>query len=123
MPRIVHFDIVAGDPERAMKFYKEAFGWSFDKWGGGSMDYWLVTTGMTDKPGINGGLSKGEVKKGSTVSTLDVPLLEESIKKVEKAGGKITRQKMAIPGVGWIAYFEDTEGNEFGMMQSDMNAK
>lgn len=54
MPRIVHLDIVAENPDRAMKFYKEAFGWSFDKWKGGSMDYWLFMTGKEGEPGKTG---------------------------------------------------------------------
>jgi hypothetical protein len=33
------------------------------------------------------------------------------------------RQKMAVPGVGWLAYFIDPEGNIHGMMQSDPKAK
>jgi len=31
--------------------------------------------------------------------------------------------KMPIPGVGWLAYAKDTEGNIFGIMQPDANAK
>jgi len=31
--------------------------------------------------------------------------------------------KTAIPGVGHFAYCEDTEGNLFGVMQADKNAK
>ena len=31
--------------------------------------------------------------------------------------------KMPIPGVGWLAYLKDTEGNVFGLMQSDPSAK
>lgn len=54
MPRIVHLGIVAENPDRAMKFYKEAFGWSFDKWKGGSMDYWLFMTGKEGEPGKTG---------------------------------------------------------------------
>ncbi len=30
--------------------------------------------------------------------------------------------KMAVPGVGWLAYCKDTEGNIFGFMQSDETA-
>jgi predicted enzyme related to lactoylglutathione lyase len=29
---------------------------------------------------------------------------------------------MPIPGMGWLAYCKDTEGNIFGMMQNDPNA-
>jgi hypothetical protein len=30
---------------------------------------------------------------------------------------------MPVPGVGWLAYCKDTEGNIFGMMQADKSAK
>lgn len=31
MPRVVHFDITADDPERASKFYTDVFGWRIEK--------------------------------------------------------------------------------------------
>ena len=62
MPRVVHFEIHAGDPDRAVNFYKTLFGWSFQKWEG-PMEYWMVITGPDDQPGINGGLMRrhGEI--------------------------------------------------------------
>jgi predicted enzyme related to lactoylglutathione lyase len=30
---------------------------------------------------------------------------------------------MAVPGVGWMAYFKDPDGNMFGMMERDESAK
>ncbi len=44
MPRVVHFEIYADQPERAIKFYQDVFGWNFQKWNG-PYDYRLVTTG------------------------------------------------------------------------------
>ena len=44
MPRPVHFEIPAENPERAMQFYSTVFGWKFSKWEG-PMDYWMITTG------------------------------------------------------------------------------
>ena len=38
-------------------------------------------------------------------------------------GGTIAGPRMAIPTVGWLAYAKDTEGNLFGMMQTDANAE
>ena len=38
-------------------------------------------------------------------------------------GGQIALPKMPIPGMGWLAYCKDTEGNIFGMMQGDPNAQ
>ena len=41
MPRVIHFEFAADNPERAAKFYREVFGWESTQWGG-PMDYWLV---------------------------------------------------------------------------------
>ena len=57
------------------------------------------------------------------VCTAEVPNLDEYLKKATAAGGTIAVPKMAVPTVGWLAYFKDTEGNIFGMMQRDPNAK
>jgi len=37
-------------------------------------------------------------------------------------GAQVVLPKMPIPGVGWLVYCKDTEGNIFGMMQADPNA-
>ena len=119
MPRVVHFEIVAGDTARAKKFYEGLFGWKINQWG--NEDYWLVSTGE-EGPGINGGIvkSKGEPL---TVNTVDVPDLDEYMKKAEDNGGILVVPKVALPGIGYLAYFKDTEGIVFGMMQSDPDAK
>ena len=46
-----------------------------------------------------------------------------AIEKGLASGGTIALPKMPIPGVGWLAYLKDTEGNIFGMMQPDPSAK
>lgn len=48
--------------------------------------------------------------------------LEAAVDKVVASGGTITNPKHAGPGVGWLAYATDTEGNPFGMMQDDESA-
>ena len=126
MPRVVHFEIHAGDPERAIKFYEKGFGWTFQKWEG-PMPYWLVITGPDSQPGINGGLMprRGEIDGESVIAyvcTVDVEGIDSSIATVEANGGTVVVPKMAIPGVGWLVYCKDTEGNIFGMMQADPNA-
>jgi len=122
MPRVVHFEISAEKPERAIKFFEKVFGWKITKWEG-PVEYWLITTGKENEPGIDGGLAKRTESDVSTVNTIDVPSLDEYVKKVKSNGGTIVTPKHAIPGVGYIAYFKDTEGNMFGMMESDESAK
>lgn len=120
--RVTHFEVHAEDPGRAAKFYADAFGWEVVKWEG-PMDYWLVTTGPEGEPGIDGGITRREAAPGGAVSsyvcTLAVDDLDASIAKVTAGGGTVTSPKQAVPGVGWLAYAKDTEGNVFGMMQND----
>jgi len=87
MPRPVHFEIHAADPDRAVAFYETVLGWKFERWG--DLPYWLITTG--EGPGIDG-------------------------------GGTVALAKHAVPTVGWLAYCKDTDGNLFGLMQSDPTA-
>ena len=121
MPRVAHFEIPADEPERAVKFYESVFGWKIEKWEG-PVDYWLVKTGEAPEVGINGGI---EPRSGDDVTRniVDVADLDECVGKVEAAGGKVVKPKTALPGVGWYAYCADTEGNVFGMMQEDAEAK
>ena len=121
MPRVVHFEFFAQDPERSAQFYRDVFGWEVSKWDG-PQDYWLVITGPDGRPGINGGLGPEAGRFKGTVNTMDVPDLDEFLQKVTNAGGQVLMPKTAVPGVGWLAYCEDGEGNAFGMMQSDESA-
>jgi len=121
MPRPVHFEIPADQPERAVAFYEKVFGWEFHKWDG-PMPYWLVSTGAEAR-GIDGGLHPRAHPGQGTVNTIDVPSCDAYVAKVTAAGGKVAMPKVAIPGVGWLAYCTDPEGNTFGIMQADAAAR
>ena len=122
MPRVVHFEIGLDEAERALSFYREVFGWQAQKWEGPE-DYWLLTTG-DEGPGINGGLYRRHdgMRFNAHVNTIDVPSVEDYLARVESAGGKAVTKKITLPGVGYLAYCEDTEGNTFGIMQADTAA-
>ena len=121
MPRPVHFEINADDPERALKFYHGVFGWTVDKWDG-PVDYWLITTGEEGTPGINGGLMKRMDPSATVINTIDVPSVDDCIKIVLEYGGRVVLPKRAVPGVGYHAYCEDPEGNVFGIMEHGESA-
>jgi len=136
MNRPIHFEIQAADPEKAAKFYCELFGWEIKEWVMPGVEmkkenrYWLVTTGADDKPGINGGIlfRSGETPKpGQTpnayVCTMGVASLDESVAKAVKLGATVALPKMPVMGIGWLAYCLDLDGNLFGLMQEDKNAK
>lgn len=123
MPKVIHFEIPAKDTKRAVEFYEKVFGWKISRFGGEGMDYWLATAGNDKEPGINGAISKKSETNPATVNTISVSSFEEAAKKIKKSGGEILRPKMAVPGVGYMTYCKDTEGNIFGIMQMDSNAK
>ena len=122
MSRVIHFEIPAAEPDRAAAFYGKVFGWKFDKWPG-PMEYWMVTTGKEGEVGINGGMMKKPGGITSTTNTIGVDSVDDAVAAVLKAGGKNIMPKTPIPTVGYFAYCEDTEGNMFGVMQADPNAK
>jgi predicted enzyme related to lactoylglutathione lyase len=103
-----------------MAFYQKVFGWKFEQWEGPS-PYWMVQTGG-EGPGIDGGLRTRAHPGEGPMNTIDVPSCDEYLRKIDAAGGKTIVPKMPIPGVGWLAYCTDSEGNGFGIMQADESA-
>jgi predicted enzyme related to lactoylglutathione lyase len=126
MARVVHFEIHAEDPQRAARFYERAFGWRAEHIA--ALDYWLLMTG--EGPGIDGGMvrrrgpapSEGQ-PVNAFVCTLGVDDLDAAMKAGLDGGGTLALARMAIPGVGYVAYLKDTEGNIFGLHQADPAAK
>ncbi|MFW9889661.1 MAG: VOC family protein [Candidatus Thorarchaeota archaeon] len=122
MGRVVHFEIVADDAERISKFYEKVFNWKVQKWDG-PIEYWFLMTGDEEEPGIDGAFGMRQSPDDVVVNTIDVDDVDKYVRLVEENGGEIVRPKQVIPGVGYLAYFKDTEGNLWGMMHSDPDAK
>jgi predicted enzyme related to lactoylglutathione lyase len=118
MPSVVHFEIPVDDVERAMKFYKELFGWKMESFAPG-MEYWMIDT----KDGIGGGMMKRQRPDQKIMDHFGVSSVQESSAKVEKLGGKVLMPKTAIPKVGYFAICMDTEENVFGLFEDDTKAK
>ncbi len=120
MGRVVHFEIHADDSDRAETFYTSLFGWKVQRFDG-PIDYRLLNTGSST-PGIDGAIvprrSEGDGEKVvAFVCTIEVDDIADTEKKVAEAGGEQVVDRQEIPGVGFLAYFKDTEGNIFGAMQ------
>jgi predicted enzyme related to lactoylglutathione lyase len=129
VPRPIHFEIHASDPERVQAFYRTLFGWQFQAWNG-PVEYWVITTGEAAQPGINGGMvrrrgpapAEGQAVN-AFVCTVDVADLDATLRTLPGAGGTLALPKMAVPGVGWLAYAKDPDGNLCGLMQADSAAR
>ena len=118
--RPTHFEIPVDDPDRAEKFYGTVFGWTFNRYPGAPMYYGLAGTGDTT-PGIDGALfqrSQGAV----TTLTMNVDSIEDSLATIVAEGGKVVTGQTPVPGMGYFATCEDTEGNKIGIFTTDPTA-
>lgn len=115
MPKVIHFEITADEPERAVDFYRKVFGWKIQRWEGGP-PYWLVDGGEGE--GIGGAIMpRGDLGQ-AVINTIGVASIEQAMADVRAAGGQVLMDPPdEIPGVGRFAYAKDTEGNTFGILQ------
>jgi uncharacterized protein len=121
MGRVSHFEITADDPERAAAFYRKAFGWEFNDWGG-TFKYLLATTGPKDQIGIDGAIMARHQTNQAVINTISVDKWEAGAQAVKDAGGTVLSDKDAVPGQGYFAYCRDTEGNVFGIFEANAAA-
>ncbi len=54
--------------------------------------------------------------------TIGIASLDDTLAKALDLGAEVALPKQAIPGIGWLAYIKDPEGNIFGLMQNDPSA-
>jgi predicted enzyme related to lactoylglutathione lyase len=126
--QLAHFAIHADDLERARKFYGGVFGWSFQGYGDSMADFCQIqdAAGKMLSP-----LGAIQARKFNSVPqpvigfecSIYVDDLDAAARAIEANGGKIVMPKTAIPGVGWIVKFLDTEGNLACAVKYDPAAK
>lgn len=114
MPKFVHIDITADDPERATGFYRNVFGWKIDKLEGPD-PYWLLGTGNGGDMGA--GVARRQNDWQTVTPTIEVDSADAYAAKIEAEGGTIVVPKADIPGVGKLVTFKDTEGNVFAILE------
>jgi len=120
--RVVHFEIPYDDGDRARLFYREAFGWDLQGWGGG--EYTMVMTGPTGdrgptEPGyIGGGMMQRESFYSGPVVVVDVEDIDAALATIEKLGGTPVTARQPVGDMGFSAYFRDPEGNLMGLWQT-----
>lgn len=121
--RVVHFEIPADDLARAREFYQSAFDWKLEPVP--EMAYLMVSTTPTDDQGrptepgsINGGMFERAEGLTTPVLTIDVDDIDTALETVTARGGVMVRPRQEVMGMGFTAYFKDTEGNLIGLWQN-----
>ena len=113
------FEIPATDIKRAKKFYQAIFKIKMDEME--MMGMKMAFFPWKDGSGkANGGLCQSKMHKpsktGGTIVYLNAnPDLNEVLKRINKAGGKVTMPKTGIGENGFMAFFMDTEGNRMAL--------
>ena len=121
----VHFEIPADDVDAVMAFYESVYGWTYQRVPMPAMpggEYVLAITKEAGAPGMDGGIFKKSGPQDRPYSYIGVESIDETLAKVEAAGGSVVQAKMAVPGVGWAAIAADPEGNPHGLFQDDSQA-
>jgi hypothetical protein len=114
-----YFEIPVTDMNRAIEFYQSIFGFEFET---GNID----TIEMAFFPfneansGITGALAKGEIYKPTKAGALlyfNTESIDNVLKNVEKNGGKTLYPKTSVGEYGFVAEFEDSEGNRIALTE------
>ncbi len=114
---VVYFEIPVTDIHRAIQFYKAVFNFDFslDMIDGNEMALFpLIENGL----GISGALAKGETYKPSLNGTLvyfGSSDIDQTLEKVLQNGGQILYPKTSVGALGFVAEFEDCEGNRIAL--------
>jgi predicted enzyme related to lactoylglutathione lyase len=116
MTKIVHFEVPAEDTGRAKEFWGSLFGVQFQTYEG-PVEYHMFQN--DDQTG--GGIYPQQQGEKGLITYFNVEDIDAARTKVEELGGK-AEDKEPVPGMGWYARAQDTEGNEFSLWQRDENA-
>jgi uncharacterized protein len=114
---VSYFEIPVTDVNRAIIFYKAVFDFEFsiDTIDNNQMALFpLIENGE----GISGALAKGKTYKPSKNGTLvyfNTDNITATLQKVIKNGGKMLYEKTSIGELGFVAEFEDSEGNRVAL--------
>lgn len=116
---VVYFEIPVTDIDRAIKFYKAVFNFNFDKENIDDNEMALFPF-VDENSGISGALAKGEIykpTKDGIVIYFNTENIDETLKLAISNYGKILYPK-TDNGIGFVAEFEDTEGNRIALYQT-----
>jgi len=109
--QIDNIEFNVADIARSKAFYGEAFGWTFT-------DYGPSYTEFSDGR-LTGGFTTGEeVRPGGPLVILYADDLAEAQRRVEAAGGVISRAVFAFPG-GRRFHFTDPDGYELAVWSAE----
>lgn len=134
-PHIGYIDIPADNIERSRKFYSEVFEWTFEK------DFTKIPASPQSeyyhfynpsdahdrqpesKSKYLGGMARRLYPTQPIIVYIDVPSIDDYLKKITEHGGRVIEEKKAVPGLGFFATCADPENNIFALWEENHEAK
>ncbi len=108
--KLNYVEFAAKDLKATSDFFNNAFSWDFTWYGDDYVSF--------SNEGLDGGFYKANLQtredEGGALLIFYSNDLEGSMRKVEKAGGKITKAIFSFPG-GRRFHFHEPSGNEFAV--------
>lgn len=117
---VIYFEIPVNDLNRAESFYKNVFGFNFER--EAIDDYEMTFFPFEDtESGISGALAKGDIYKPTKEGVIiyfRTDNIDITLQKVKEQNGIILYPKTVNEKYGFIvAEFEDSEGNRIAVQQ------
>jgi predicted enzyme related to lactoylglutathione lyase len=113
---IVHLELPAGDTSRSRQFWSSLFGWQFQAFEGPT-EYHM--TQLSDTQGAAVLPAEGNGRAARPYFSVDD--VNAGVARVRELGGQADNA-MPVPGMGWFATCQDSEGTAFGLWQTDPSA-
>lgn len=117
---VIYFEIPVNDLNRAENFYRNVFGFSFER---EIIDHYEMTLFPFEdtRSGISGALAKGDVYKPSKEGVIiyfRTANIDQTLQKVLAQNGTILYPKTINENYGFIvAEFQDSEGNRIAIQE------
>ena len=116
---VIYFEIPVNDMDRSIQFYQTVFNFEFSKEIIDNNEMALFPF-AEENSGITGALAKGEIyipTKDGVLIYFKTENIDDTLKLATESGGQILYPK-TDNGIGFVAEFEDTEGNRIALFQS-----
>ncbi len=103
-------ELMTSDPEGALSFYRQLFGWKVETSQMGMGPYHVVKVGDTSVGGVMGKPPGGEGMPSMWGVYVTVDDVEKTVAQCTALGGKVVMAPMDVPQVGRMAVIQDPQG-------------
>lgn len=117
---VIYFEIPVKDMDRAIAFYTSIFNFTFEKEVIDNHEMALFPF-TEDGAGISGALAKGKVYKPTNDGVIiyfKTENIDKTLSRVMEHGGQLLYPKTSNGDLGFVAEFEDSEGNRIALHQA-----